>query len=329
MNVAIVTTLRDPGISLLSFLKYHFKIGFQHVFLFFDDPNDPAIAYANTFDNVTIVKNDEELERRWRETTIYSLDKMYYKYRNSEVMSRQVLNAEVAIKMCLDMQIDWLLHIDHDELFVPTAENIHDHFSRLSRERVDRMLYVNHEAIPEKDEVGDFFKDVTLFRKNPKVLDNTQRLFLSNLRQRHFLYYQNGKSAGRISKKLFSNGVHGFKQNNGIFSRLFNNVRGIALHQHISKDPCILHYPVCSLQNFLIKYRTLGQFNGKWFNKIDIKEYIPFHIESRNIVNGENEALIRHFYVENVMAKKNKDVCIEKRVYFRELKPHILISEGL
>ena len=36
-TAAIVTTLKQPGPSLASFLKYHSAIGFSRIFLFFDD----------------------------------------------------------------------------------------------------------------------------------------------------------------------------------------------------------------------------------------------------------------------------------------------------
>lgn len=45
-RAGIVTTLRLPsGMSqpLRSFLDYHLAVGFKHVFLFFDDPNDESI----------------------------------------------------------------------------------------------------------------------------------------------------------------------------------------------------------------------------------------------------------------------------------------------
>jgi hypothetical protein len=50
-KAAIVSTIRLPGglrsVQVLeSFVFYHLKKGFQHIFLFFDHPQDPAIPFA-------------------------------------------------------------------------------------------------------------------------------------------------------------------------------------------------------------------------------------------------------------------------------------------
>ena len=62
---AIVTTLKQPGPSLASFLRYHLAIGFSRIFLFFDDPSDPYIEMARKFRHVRIIKNDAHLRRKW------------------------------------------------------------------------------------------------------------------------------------------------------------------------------------------------------------------------------------------------------------------------
>lgn len=42
---------------------------------------------------------------------------------NEEVQARQEVNAEIALNLCLDLGIDWLLHIDSDELFYSEKVN--------------------------------------------------------------------------------------------------------------------------------------------------------------------------------------------------------------
>ncbi len=130
-----------------------------------------------------------------------------------------------------------------------------------------KMSYVNHEAVPEQVEVDNFFGEVTLFKRNPRLMNGPQRSFLRSLNQRHFLYYQNGKCAGRVTDKLFCNGVHGFQHKQRFFGALFGGMYGLSFRNHVSSDPCILHYPICSFQAFLEKYRTLGAFDNAWFGR--------------------------------------------------------------
>jgi len=48
--VGIVTTLRGAGRTVESWIAYHFHIGFDRLYLFFDDPNDSSIEYTRKFD---------------------------------------------------------------------------------------------------------------------------------------------------------------------------------------------------------------------------------------------------------------------------------------
>ncbi len=68
--------------------------------------------------------------RALKKTMVYTINKMHFQYRDREVMARQVLNAGVAVQMCLERGIDWLLHIDHDELFVSGHDSVQEHFAR-------------------------------------------------------------------------------------------------------------------------------------------------------------------------------------------------------
>src|SRR5262245_11621525 len=118
-RVAIVTMLKNPGQLLSSFIKYHLAIGFDHLFLFFDDPNDPSIAEAQRYRNEMVIKNDKELQQKWREKEVYSqIGHLIY----SEAMVRQQLCVEIALDLAMQKGFDWLLHIDIDELFyLPTC----------------------------------------------------------------------------------------------------------------------------------------------------------------------------------------------------------------
>src|SRR2546430_6861264 len=116
-KVAIVTTLKNPGPSFHSFLKYHSALGFSHFFLFFDDPFDPWMETARRLRNVSIIKTDARLQRRWTQTEIAATKPGFYEFLESEFKVRQALNVEIAIQLALKKKLDWLLHIDCDELF--------------------------------------------------------------------------------------------------------------------------------------------------------------------------------------------------------------------
>ena len=48
-GLAICTTLKLPDFGaapLESFVRYHWAVGFDHIFLFYDDPDDPTLPVA-------------------------------------------------------------------------------------------------------------------------------------------------------------------------------------------------------------------------------------------------------------------------------------------
>ena len=72
--------------------------------------------------------------------------------------------------------MDWLLHIDIDELFLVSSPNsweqppsVGHHFASIPSS-VDYVAYVNHEAVPEHTRnVTNYFTEISLFKQNPNV----------------------------------------------------------------------------------------------------------------------------------------------------------------
>ena len=64
-DAAIVTTLRNAGKSLDSFIAYHLACGFSRLFLFFDDPLDPDLPRVAGHPAITAIPYDAALRRGW------------------------------------------------------------------------------------------------------------------------------------------------------------------------------------------------------------------------------------------------------------------------
>jgi hypothetical protein len=288
-------------------------MGFSKLFLFFDDPTDPSIAKAGKYDGVVIIKNDARLRRRWKETNIASTNSYVYAFRKSEPSVRQELNVEIAIRLALNSNIDWLLHIDCDELFYTFHGNAPEHFQSLSDRGIGNVIYANYEAIPETIDVQDYFKVVTLFKRNFELLPHlslsrrqtkvVERI--SQLPDRFFLGYANGKSAARINNRLLPDGVHRFRSKKAGPSRGASQSERPALGPLICRDAVILHYLCCGFDNFWSKYKTLGAFADLWFKQVDIAKTIgSFHIESRDIISRNSRKVAREFYRNRVVINK-------------------------
>ena len=82
----------------VAWLRYHFKVGFEQVFLFFDDPKEmPAIAESAEFaedSRLTCIPVTDKLQRQWRRLTTWTKMGRFSgrkdSWRDEEVQARQV-----------------------------------------------------------------------------------------------------------------------------------------------------------------------------------------------------------------------------------------------
>lgn len=288
-SAAIVTTLRNAGAVLDSFIAWHRAIGFSHLFLFFDDPSDPDISRIQGRSDVTAIACDENLRSSWRRLRTWA---QMGPFIDREVMARQVLNVEIAMALAREHGCDWLLSIDGDELFFSAAGNAAEVFDRLSSSPFDTVQFLNYEAVPVRDEIADAFREVDLFKPSLRLLPPHLEPALREVERTvpqlrpWFHFYANGKAAVRLSDpSLEPFGVHQFRRAAG------------ATRAAISPAGFILHYAVCGFEAFWTKYATLGRFSDKWFGAHEIAPAIgTFHLEARDVVaRGDREAA-RAFY---------------------------------
>jgi len=292
MNPAIVTTLRGARDTLESFIRHHQALGFERIYLFFDDPCDTSIEIAARFAGVVSILHDERLRRSWQTSRLGLLN-----FVEREVMARQALNAEQALQLALADGVSWLLHIDADELFMPMGTDLRSHFDELSRSGVDAVRYFNLEAVPEHAHACDCFRELTLFKVNAEFqpgrrFSEPQRRLLQateRYRERFFSSYANGKGAARVAAGLLPDYVHGFRAHAGPTRTAVG--AGV-----------ILHYPAHSFEQFWSKYQLLGRFEDRWFGHAEIRSAVGgFHLAARDVVAQGDRALALDFYRKQVV----------------------------
>jgi hypothetical protein len=99
---AVVTTVKAPEEKVLAFVAHHLSLGAAQIFLYFDDPEDPARAAVAAFGRVVATPCTEDY---WAERG----------GRNERHQNRQSRNARDAYGRC---DTDWLCHIDVDEFIL-------------------------------------------------------------------------------------------------------------------------------------------------------------------------------------------------------------------
>lgn len=292
----IATTLRAAGPCLDDFIAWHRRTGFARIYLVFDDPADPDLARVRGEAGVEAIAGDAAWRARWSESPLFpelgpSVDQ--------EVMARQLLNASVVSDMARRAGFDWLLHIDIDELFHCRGDDARAFFSAATALPVDVLTFPNMEAVPERETIARPFAEVTLFKvpldrmrqaasADPALAETLRRS--PRFAAGFFNLYSNGKSAVRLADpRLQPHGVHSFEAPGGGARRLR------------IPDAAILHFACCGLAAFRAKYRLLGRFPDRWWNRYDIAAAIgPFHLQARDVVLGGDERAVAAFYRERV-----------------------------
>jgi hypothetical protein len=196
-KLAIGMLVKTPRLSALkTFIQYHSFLGVSHFEFFFDDTvtrktttsaadeqsqvdsggcNDAAVGLleqsSSEFPGVKIVVHRCTLafwERAKASSEIWAeFGGLIWK----EVIARQSLALEVAVRTTTAAGAQWLIHIDGDEAlsFGRTeiaAAAAGRFFASLPLE-LDQVTFLNHEAAPETDTADDWFREVKHFKTNP------------------------------------------------------------------------------------------------------------------------------------------------------------------
>ncbi|XP_068645660.1 glycosyltransferase-like KOBITO 1 isoform X2 [Aristolochia californica] len=214
-----ITTSTTAGLEqILPWIYYHKVIGVG-TFLFVEGqaatPNVSAVLQA--ISGVKVIFRTKELEEKqaksriWNETWLASF---FFKPCNYELFVKQSLNMEMAIVMAQDAGMDWIMHLDTDELIHPAGAREYSLRQLLSDipSNFDLVIFPNYESSVERDDIKDPFSEVSMFKKNYDHLPKETYFGLYKEATRgnpnYFLTYGNGKSAARVQDHLRPNGAH-------------------------------------------------------------------------------------------------------------------------
>ncbi|KAK3159631.1 hypothetical protein QOZ80_1BG0049050 [Eleusine coracana subsp. coracana] len=205
--------------QILPWLYYHKVIGVSHFILFVEgEAAKPAVtSVLESIQGVKIIYRTTELKEKqdrsriWNETWLAGF---FYKPCNYELFVKQSLNMEMAIVMARDAGMDWIIHLDTDELIHPAGAREYS-LRRLLLDvpdNVDMVVFPNYESSIERDDIKDPFTEVSMFKKNYDHLPKDTYFGLYKEATRgnpnYFLTYGNGKSAARVKEHLRPNGAH-------------------------------------------------------------------------------------------------------------------------
>ncbi|KAL2609929.1 hypothetical protein R1flu_028502 [Riccia fluitans] len=205
--------------QILPWLYYHRVLGVTNFFLFVEGKaasvNSSAVLEA--IPGVQVVHRTKELEEKQAKSRIWNetwLSSFFFRPCNYELFVRQSLNMEMAIIMARTAGMDWIIHLDTDELLNPAGASEYS-LRRLLGDvapDVDMVVFPNYESAIERDDITEPFTQVSMFKKNyDHVMKETYfGLYKEATRgnPNYFLTYGNGKAAARVQNHLRPNGAH-------------------------------------------------------------------------------------------------------------------------
>jgi len=104
VNWGICTTVKAPADQVLAFSAHHLGLGAARIWLFFDDPDDPAADAVAGLDRVTVTRCTDEY---WHAEGRKRPDR----HQNRQARNMQAVYAQAAMS--------WVAHIDVDEFLAP------------------------------------------------------------------------------------------------------------------------------------------------------------------------------------------------------------------
>ncbi|KAH9288442.1 hypothetical protein KI387_032559 [Taxus chinensis] len=215
-----VTTSTSAGLEqILPWIYYHKIIGVTNFFLFVEGKaaTSNTSAVLDSIPGVKVVHRTKELEEKQAKSRIWNetwLSSFFYRPCNYELFVKQSLNMEMAIVMAREANMDWIIHLDTDELLHPAGAREYSLRQLLLdvASDVDMVVFPNYESAIERDDIKEPFSEVSMFKKNYDHVTKETYFGLYKEATRgnpnYFLTYGNGKAAARVQDHLRPNGAH-------------------------------------------------------------------------------------------------------------------------
>lgn len=259
-RVAIVMLSRHPA-DLKTWLLYHLRhVKVDHIFISAEDSPDVKIMMEEMPEDVQskVTLWSHEQPKPPHSASLISLVDTRPSDDYTALQARQVTAMKRAKQLSEEMNIDWLIHIDDDELlYAPQHRTIGDLLASVS-EDFQQAYIPNVEAVYSSSKVENCFAETN------KV----------NLNGHTFQGYVNGKAAIRVSdKEAYPAGPHQWRDSSS---------RAPPKSLHMDKEPfgspfLVVHYESCPFSRWEDKYWELGNTSP------DKIRHIPFAFYRQSI----------------------------------------------
>lgn len=290
-SFSICATVKAPAAEVEWFVNYHLAAGASRIYLFFDDPQDPAAARFKD-PRVFVTCCDSP---HWDRLGLLERDK---------VGQRRAANAKWALDQSRSEGIEWMVVIDYDELLHarrPLAEVFAS-----ADESVDVLRFEVWEGVVVKMEYDNPFTDVTHFKPYPLPLGVAKagssgvylqwiwfllRLALARMlgvkradRRRFIVGHRSGKSAIRTRCDVSHIGSH-----------VPLPAPGGMLTSRRAAGAAVLHFDGCGYERWKWKWGARSSGTLQWVGREHRWKYMEDYAKAA----ARGEECLKRFYLES------------------------------
>ena len=282
MKLAIVSTILDSRSILEDWLNQHINTGIDKIYLFIDEPiGNYQWIHDSYLSKVEVIYKDQDLETLWAE--LADILPEHYSERHKYIVGRQVLNTKIALNRAESDGIEWLVHIDSDEVFSP--DELKKNLAELDTCYGQYVMPVYEAVAVDIEQKGNLFTSAKYFKVNPKFIDFFHLCESFNFDQRKwfFLGHTRGKSAMKVHQSVLPVDTHQVMAADPWPSTWIGTREGAILK----------HYINCSFEQYARKYEKFGYFPDSYLTSQTLD---PFHIESRDVFKNATPLEFQGFF---------------------------------
>jgi hypothetical protein len=308
MRTGCIFTLKNEEELIAYNMLYHRYIGVTDFFVFLDNSTDNTKNILSSMPDTRVFENlsyDELLPYSLGKPELdHDLIKEKFSAHNGV---RQILHANMALDICRKEGIDFLIHIDPDELIclnldVVKKGSLKNYLENLP-DSAGAVIFENIESVPVEIAPAFPFGDI-LFKNTLSGDESFNHLpktavpdpYTGEMVQTGWFWgHTSGKLAVRVTpESYFSHFVHSFHSNGKII-----------------KEKYLLHYNILNFRHFLVKYKNFKDFPQFTSFGHKVRPLRTLFVRLANDPQKTGEELIE--YYKNHIMYNNLDIQIIKK----------------
>jgi hypothetical protein len=312
MNTAVVMTVKNEARLLRQNVLYHLGLGVTKIFVYFDNTTDDGLKRLSGLEHVE-TSNSIKAEKY---KDLYYLEK-FWSNSDEHHTARQCLNTFDALQKCKAQDIDWLISIDADELFLTCKDgsvSLEHFFEDANKQNASIVNLKPLEVVTQKMAYKHVMLEETLFKtqKNFKskfdhIYQNIYNPYTKTSKTvSYWLGHTMGKAAVRVSETVIPKNVHRYKSLDGRSLKLVNM-------------GCLLHYHIYDSEDFIKKFKNFKERPATFLSGNKIEDLKSLWIR---LVNDStfSKAYLENYFKENLLCSPKKLKRFHKTRFFNILK---------